>query len=339
MNGTVAIPRGRPASGLLSELTLCCPVCRGEMEAFITAIEPAPDQLVCDACGSDLLLRDGIWRAIPAGRFARLAGPLSNYEEVRKAEGRWSTHAEFYLSLPWKDTTKQFSAQWRIRAHSFRYMTKNLLPLCARGLGKRYLRILDLGAGNCWMSYQLSLLGHLPVAVDLSTSEFDGLGAARHYRAVSGITFPCFQAEMDRLPFAVSQFDAAIFNASFHYARDYEATLSETLRVLRPGGSILIMDSPTYRNEADGEAMRRDKSDEYLRRYGSDSGNMGGQEYLTPERLARLEKFGIRWRRYTPWRGWRWALRPFFARISGRRRPSQFHLYLGTLTPERMEAQ
>jgi SAM-dependent methyltransferase len=144
---------------------------------------------------------------------------------------------------------------------------------------------------------------------------------------------------MDRLPFRAGQFDVAIFNASFHYAQDYEVTLREALRVLRPGGAILILDSPSYRNEADGAAMKREKSAEFLRRYGTDGGNMGGQEYLTPERLARLENIGIRWRRYTPWRGWRWALRPFVARIAGRRRPSQFYVYFGTLTREATEAQ
>jgi SAM-dependent methyltransferase len=189
------------------------------------------------------------------------------------------------------------------------------------------------------MSYRLSLLGHLPVAVDLSVSTLDGLGAAKHYWTVPGLSFLRFRAEMDMLPFTSGQFDMAIFNASFHYAQDYEATLRETLRVLRPGGAILVVDSPTYRNEADGEAMKREKSNEYLRRYGSDRGNMGGQEYLTLERLSRLVKLGIQWRRYTPWHGWRWAMRPFLARIAGRRTPSQFYIYLGAVTPERKEAQ
>ena len=43
---------------------------------------------------------------------------------------------------------------------------------------ERALRILDLGAGNGWMSYRLALQGHLPIAVDLLTNDRDGLGAA-----------------------------------------------------------------------------------------------------------------------------------------------------------------
>jgi SAM-dependent methyltransferase len=136
---------------------------------------------------------------------------------------------------------------------------------------------------------------------------------------------------MDSLPFADHQFDLAIYNASFHYSQDYEATLLEAVRVLKPQGAILIVDSPSYRREADGEAMKREKTAEFARNFGTSSGGMGGQEYLTPERLACLEQIGIKWRRYSPWYGWRWAMRPLAARIAGRRRPSRFHVYVGTL--------
>ncbi len=94
-------------------------------------------------------------------------------------------------------------------------------------------RILDLGAGNCWMSFRLALSGYRPVAVDLLTNDHDGLGAATHYRKHLNILFPRFQAEMEYLPFQGEQFDAIIFNASFHYSEDYEATLREALRCVK----------------------------------------------------------------------------------------------------------
>jgi SAM-dependent methyltransferase len=309
------------------------------METLITTAEAAEDKAICAICNSTMFQIDGIWRAIQPCRADLLAGPLSSYEAVRKAEGRWSDDASFYLSLPWNDTTGIFREQWRIRARSFQFLSKKLLPFCMKMLERKHLRILDIGSGNCWMSYRLSLLGHLPVAIDLSVSPLDGLGAAKHYWAALRSSFPRFQAEMDRLPFTAGQFDMAIFNASFHYAQDYGITLQETLRVLRPDGAILIVDSPTYRRKADGEAMKREKADEFMRRHGTNGGNMGGQEYLTPGRLARLERIGIRWRRYSLWRGWRWAMRPILARIAGRRRPSQFYLYLGTLTPGATETR
>jgi len=339
MNASAAIrPEGLQASDW-AELRLRCPKCAAMMEAPINLTDFAVDTQECARCGSAIYAIDGIWRAILPGRASQLDASLSVYEAVREAEGRWSENAEFYRSLPWQDTTGRFAGQWMIRASSFDFLRKHILPACIKMIGQQRLRVLDLGAGNCWMSYRLALYGHYPVAVDIGVGRKDGLGAAIHYRSVLERPFPRFQAEMAWLPFADNQFDLAIYNASFHYAKDYEATVLEAMRVLRPNGAILIVDSPTYRVEADGEAMKGAKAAEFTRRFGTDSGSMGGQEYLTAERLARMERIGIRWRRYSPWYGWRWALRPMMARLAGRRRPSQFHIYLGTLAPGTTEAE
>lgn len=323
----------------LPEPVLCCLECSGELTDGTMNARVTEDEAVCERCNWTMRRIDGVWRAIHPTRAGVLTGPLSSYEFVRKAEGRWSNGSEFYCSLPWKDTTKKFSEQWRIRAFSYRCLMRTILPLCMIEMKEERLRIIDIGAGNCWMSYRLSSMGHRPVAVDLSVSCLDGLGAARHYWSVLDRTFPLFQAEMDRLPFIDEQFDLAIFNSSFHYSADYESTLRETLRVLRPNGAIVIVDSPTYRTEEDGETMKRERSQEFASKYGGDGTGMGGQMYLTPERLERLKRTGICWKRFSPWRGWRWAARPFVARVAGRRRPSEFHIYLGTRASWQKETQ
>jgi hypothetical protein len=52
-------------------------------------------------------------------------------------------------------------------------------------------------------------------------------------------------------------------------------------------------------------------------------------EYLTDERLVALEKrFGVRWKAHTPFYGLRWAMRPWLAKLRGRREPSQFRVYV-----------
>ena len=312
------------------DLRLCCPQCGTQVCIVREDSEVAPLRTNCPHCGLPIALQDGIWRTMHPTESARLAGTVSAYETVRTAEGRWSADSGFYLALPWHDTTSRFAAQWQIRGSSFSFLQAKILPVLQKRLGKSSLRILDLGAGNCWMSYRLALAGHRPLAIDLCTNAQDGLGAARHYENALGRLFPRFEASMDRLPFADAQFDLAIYNASFHYSQDYAATVREALRVLVPSGFILIVDSPTYPTEADGEAMLREKSAEFMRRFGTDSGNMGGLEFLTPERLAKLEVLGIRWQRFSPWYGIRWALRPMIAKLRGRRRPSAFFIYLGT---------
>lgn len=339
MNTSVAVREDRLPANDWAGVKLRCLRCTAIMGIPIQLVDLAVDRRECVRCASAIQAIDGIWRAVAPARARQLDASLAAYESVRETEGRWSESPDFYRSLPWEDTTGRFAAQWKIRARSFDCMLKKVLPACAKKLGKQRLRVLDLGAGNCWMSYRLALFGHLPVAVDIGVGRKDGLGAARHYEKVLGQLFPRFQAEMASLPFADEQFDVAIYNASFHYSEDYEVTVLEALRVLRPNGAIVIVDSPTYRRETDGEAMKREKGAEFKRKFGTNAGGMGGQEYLTPEQLVRLERFGIRWRRYSPWYGWRWALRPIVARITGHRKPSRFHLYVGTRTHGASEAE
>src|SRR3546814_5614541 len=119
-----------------------------------------------------------------------------------------------YLALPYRDTDGTDRGQWRMRARSYDYIVRHLLE------GGR---VLDLGAGNGWISYRLALAGYQPVAVDLLTYDRDGLGAARHYRARLPALFPRFQAEIRRLPFADEQFDAAVFNRSEEHTSELQS--------------------------------------------------------------------------------------------------------------------
>nr|WP_254063838.1 class I SAM-dependent methyltransferase [Granulicella sp. S190] len=214
-----------------------------------------------------------------------------------------------------------------MRSKTFRYLQRNIIPAIHAG-SKRPLRILDLGAGNGWMSYRLSQLGHMPVAVDLITNRQDGLGAATHYRKQLPILFACFQAELDLLPFADDAFDLVIYNASFHYSENYEKTLAEALRCTCAGGSVLIADTPWYSNESSGQQMVAERHEAFTQRYGFPSDGLNSLEFLTDQRLQRMEaSFGIHWHKHTPNYGIRWLMRPFLAKMKGAREPSQFKIY------------
>jgi SAM-dependent methyltransferase len=184
--------------------------------------------------------RDGIWRFLPPDRQVYYEQFMREYQTVRQAEGRGSTDAGYYRSLPFVDLTGQFSADWQIRARSFRTFLSDVLQPMERTL-QRPLRVIDLGAGNGWLSYRLAQRSHYVAAVDLIDNPFDGLGAHVYYDAA----FTPVQAEFDRLPLTDSYIDLAIFNASLHYATRYETTLGEALRVLQPAGQIVILDSPS----------------------------------------------------------------------------------------------
>ena len=309
-------------------LRLQCPQCSAVLGSLREDEFPPEFLLSCTACRFQLLNEDGIWRALPPLRGEYYNRFIREYQVVREAEGRGSANPEYYFALPYQDLSGHNQEQWAIRARSYRYLERVILPDLEAS--KPYgMSILDLGAGNGWMSYRLALRGHRPVAVDLAVSEMDGLAAARHYRQKLPRLFPRFQAELDRLPFDDRQFDLAIFNASFHYSENYSETLGEAIRCLRPGGALIIADTAWYSREESGEEMLAERQKAFVERYGFPSDGIRSQEYLTDRRLAALEReFGIVWQRHTPFYGLRWAMRPLVAKLKGKRVPSRFRIYV-----------
>jgi SAM-dependent methyltransferase len=244
---------------------------------------------------------------------------LEEYGKIRSAEGRASTSGDYYRALPFADLTGRNTAQWRIRARSFRYFVRRILPPQPCG-------VLDLGAGNCWFSNRLAEMGHRPVAVDIFADAQDGLRAARQYSA----EFPVIEAEFDALPFGSGRFDLAVFNSSIHYSQDYRRTLAEALRCVRPGGQVVIVDSPVYSRREHGERMRAERRATFERRYGFSSDALGSVEFFDLGMLDQLSReLSLTWKVHRPWYGWRWLLRSPIARLRGRRPPSQFWILVG----------
>jgi SAM-dependent methyltransferase len=289
-----------------------CPCCRSNISG-----------LDCAFCGFRMRTNRGIVHALPTERAVHYARFMRDYERIRAAEGRGSESEEFYMGLPYKDVSGRNSKQWHIRARSYDCLVKHVLKPPAHGR-----TILDLGAGNCWMSFRLALRGYRPIAVDLLTNEHDGLAAAGHYQQYLPEPFPRFQAEIARLPFQDGQFDAVVFNASFHYSEDYEASLREALRCLRSGGMVIISDTPWYSGEESGRQMVLERHAAFFKNYGTASDSVRSLEFLTDERLRTLEKqLSIKWTVHSPRYGLKWAMRPLIARLRHRREPSRFRIY------------
>lgn len=249
---------------------------------------------------------------------------LEQYATIRHAEGRGSDHAGWYRNLPYADTTDRNADQWRIRARTFyRFLACVLRPMEMRL--KRPLEVLDLGAGNGWLSWRLAQRKHRVIAVDIFTDDRDGLGAIRKYARMDAAA-----ADFDQLPFRARCFDLAVYNASLHYSANYARTLEEARRCLRPGGRVAVLDSPVYRKAEHGERMRRERQELFERTYGFRSEALGSIEYLDESSLRQLSRdLGIHWTRSRVWYGWRWAMRPWIARLRGRRPPSRFFVLEG----------
>jgi SAM-dependent methyltransferase len=313
-------PRERESAQLLDpdivhwDILLQCPRCKANLPG-----------LECPFCGFQMHVARGIVHALPPDRAEYFARFLEDYEHIREEEGRGSGGDDFYLNLPYKDRSCRNSKQWKIRARSYDFLVSHLIQ------GSRELdggRILDIGAGNCWMSHRLAKAGYRPVALDLLVNDYDGLGAGSHFRKHLTAMFPRFQAEFTRLPFQDEQFDAVVFNASFHYAEDYAATMREALRCVRGGGVVIISDTPWYSNGESGRRMVSERRAAFLKRYGTASDSIESLEYLTNDRLQMLEEqLSIQWVIYSPGYGWQWAMRPLLAKLYHRREPSRFRIY------------
>ncbi|HSP66942.1 MAG TPA: class I SAM-dependent methyltransferase [Bryobacteraceae bacterium] len=245
---------------------------------------------------------------------------LDDYGRIRSAEGRGSDQSAYYRALPFADVSGKNADQWRIRARTFQYFVQRLLP-------RQRAKVLDLGAGNCWLSYRLAELRHQPVAVDIFSDQRDGLRAARHYP----VSFPVVEADFDRLPFRGAGFDLVVFNASFHYSADYARTLAEARRCLRPEGRVVILDSPVYKLSQHGEQMRAERQTFFEQQHGFRSEALRSIEFLDEPMLSELARdLQLTWRIHRPWYGFGWMLRPWKARLAGRRPPSRFWILEGT---------
>lgn len=325
MSASHAHITSEPASSWLMKLR--CPECGQALSATNVL---AGCNLHC-RCGFELRHRDGILRALSAERDPYFRRFANEYGRIRALEGRGANDDDYYLALPFEDRTGRNSWQWSIRAKTFSYFTSRILPqIEARKSGP--LNILDVGAGNGWFSYRLSLRGHRCAAVDLLDNPWDGLGAASRYFAYLTAPFSLVQAEMDRMPFADSQFDVVIYNASFHYSTNYVQTVNEALRLLRTGGSVIVLDTPYYYRESSGATMVREREAEFERKYGFRSNSIPSSEFVSSSTLERLTReCGIRWKVRKTWYGWNWALRPWKARLRRRREPSKFYIFWGTV--------
>jgi SAM-dependent methyltransferase len=295
-------------------LSLGCPKCHSALEALSNDEMRCPEDGLCYRCV------EGIWRFLLPERQAYFEKFVEEYETVRAAERRGSDDAAYYRGLPFTDLSGRRIAEWRIRATSFRaILTELVIPLEKRRT--RQLKILDLGAGNGWLSNQLSQRGHILAAVDLQTNSQDGLGALKYYEG----SILSLQAEFEHLPLTCGQIDVAIFNASFHYATRYFDTLREILRILTPGGLVAILDTPVYRDSESGRQMVQERQAQFTRLYGFPSDSIPSENYLTEERLAELgRELDLDWHVHTPWYGMRWAVRPYLGKLRGQREPARF---------------
>lgn len=305
-----------------------CPECAGHAHAQARVDDGVAAQVVtCAVCGGSFEERNGVYRFLTVSRLAAATPFVHQYRLVREREGYRVSTPEYYRMLPCVRPDDPHAPEWALRRQSFQHLQRVLAA------GTR--RVLDLGAGNGWLSHRLASLGHRVVAVDVLDDPEDGLGACRHYPTA----FARVQADFDALPFAPSQFDLVAFNGSLHYSADVAATLARARRTLAPGGTLVVMDSPMFRDEGDGHAMVAEKLRRFKEEYGLTRVVHPNVGFFTFAWLAHaFERLGLRGR-FIPSRGpLGWRIRREVARVRLRRAPAAFGVWIAqapAATPER----
>ena len=106
-------------------------------------------------------------------------------------------------------------------------------------------RILDLGAGSCWVSEWLQRFNIQTVSVDIAADML------RIGRQRLGADAWLVGGDLEHLPLAAASVDKAVCLNAYHHVPDGPAALAEVHRVLRPGGRVLFAEPGQGHADAD----------------------------------------------------------------------------------------
>jgi demethylmenaquinone methyltransferase/2-methoxy-6-polyprenyl-1,4-benzoquinol methylase len=156
--------------------------------------------------------------------------------------------------------------------------------------------VLDLCCGTGDFALALSRVGPARViGADFSHSMLVRArvksAKSQRVRSHSGLTAPppisLFEADALRLPFASSSFDVVTTAFGFRNLANYEAGLREILRILKPGGTIAILEFTEPPNNLFGKLYRWYFCEVLSRIGGFISGHPAAYTYL-PKSVARF---------------------------------------------------
>jgi SAM-dependent methyltransferase len=102
------------------------------------------------------------------------------------------------------------------------------------------VRVADLGCGEGYLTLEASRWASTVIAVDRSKSVLDRARALAARRKVSNIVWK--KGDLEKLPLEDGSVDVALLSQALHHADDPAAALNEAVRILVPGGRLLLLD-------------------------------------------------------------------------------------------------
>lgn len=102
------------------------------------------------------------------------------------------------------------------------------------------VRYADLGIGDGLLTMMLAEVAESVTAVDISPKMLDLLRQRAKGKGLSNIE--TVEGDIEALPLEPGSFDVAVLSQALHHARSPEQAIAEAIRILRPGGRLLIID-------------------------------------------------------------------------------------------------
>src|SRR5271156_4102617 len=202
-------------------------------------------KLLCD-CGLLDRVREGanVWFALPTGEDGALPGELvarlPANDPILEADRRQAARVLAERARIASESFRRKGADWdemralELPAQAVEDALLALIPPGPEG------RLLDIGTGTGRVLELLAPRVKQALGVDASKAML-ALARAR----LSGPEFAhCAVrlADMYRLPLADRAFDTVVLQMVLHYAEDPAGVVAEAVRVLRPGGRLLVVD-------------------------------------------------------------------------------------------------
>jgi ubiquinone/menaquinone biosynthesis C-methylase UbiE len=126
--------------------------------------------------------------------------------------------------------------------------------------GRQGLEALDVGCGTGFLSLELAARGHQVTGIDFAP---EMLALAKEKAAKAGAAIRFEHADAENLPFAAGSFDLVISRHVLWTLPHPEAAIEEWVRVLRPGGRLVVIDGHSLVAPGEEQAYSARRSAEY----------------------------------------------------------------------------
>ncbi len=112
----------------------------------------------------------------------------------------------------------------------------------ARALGHLLppLEVADIGCGDGYLTLEMARWARTVVGIDRSDRVLERAKALAERRRVTNVRWR--KGDLARLPLGDASVDVALLSQALHHAVEPERSAAEAVRILRPGGHLLVLD-------------------------------------------------------------------------------------------------